>query len=620
MIHKLTQLPNIGEQHAARLIRHLGHGSEARAIEAVKVSPYSMTTVPRIGFKIADGVARYLGVHPDSPGRHEAGNRFILGEDGTLPTTEFDEQRRKLDLACHALRRQGVVEESGRVWLPEVLRAEEEFAAWVAELPLGHPDGLTARAAADTEGFDLDSILTTETAPLAHLDEHQGFAAGYAVYGAAHVMAITGGGGTGKTAVIGGIVGLCQQAGKLVAVAAFAGKAADRVRETLAKAKVSATYAGTIHRLLNYTGYEFRTGTLPHDVVILEEASMIPTMLLWEVVKRLKPGARLILVGDDGQLPPVGYGQPYKDLLALGVPSVHLSVNYRSQNVQGIINAANAVRQGRMLQTFTDDSFSVRVATDLSEPGNAALEGMRGVPQDEWQLITWKNDDAVAFNLAIQEALNPDGFPLFSFRVFGQDRAYAEVREGDKVMVKANDPDLGIFNGQLGTALTTLVVQKDITRLPDTLEDWAEAEADGLIHNRHEELCVRVKIGDELVDIPEKDAPALLTLGYAITVHKAQGSDWEHVLIYQPGAIAFDAQRWWYTSITRAKTKCTVLYEVKVKDPASALNLWWANTRRTMELGPSIFVGRVRKLLHERQQRPPDTRSAAEIGKEWLGL
>lgn len=600
---KLTQFPGIGDQHAQRLIRHLGHGSEASAIEAVRLAPYSITRVSRIGFKIADGVARFLGVHPDSPGRHEAGNRFILGEDGTLPILEFDEQRRKLDLTCYALRRQAVIEESGRVWLPEVLEAEQDFAAWVAGLPLNRE--LT---------FSVE-LFPEQLTLIDGLDEPQSVATYEAFAGLSKVVAITGGGGTGKTRVIGGIVGECQKEKKLVAVAAFAGKAADRVRETLAQARVSATYAGTIHRMLNYTGYEYRTGTLPYDVVILEEASMIPTMLMWEVIKRLKIGARLVLVGDPGQLPPVGYGQPFKDLLTLGIPHVHLEKNYRSQHVQGIINAANAIRTGQNLNSFGDDSLSVQVASDLSEAANQAIQAVQGQPLDEWQLITWKNDDAMTFNLAIQEAVNPFGFGLFSFRVFGQDVDRAEVRVGDKVMVKANDPDLEIFNGQIGVALGTKVVKVDHTRVPETLEDWAEAEEDGLIHDRREQLCVQVRLGSEIVNIPEKEAHELLTLGYAITVHKAQGSDWETVIIYQPGAIAFDAQRWWYTSVTRAKSRCTVLYETKVKgnDPQTALNLWWANTRRTMEIGPSIFVGRVKKLLAQRLMPVPE-----KTTEEWL--
>ena len=493
--------------------------------------------------------------------------------------------------------------EGGRVWLPEVLEAEKDFAIWAAGLPLNStPDLLMG---------DVPPMLNLPE----ELDEPQLQAVFRSIYNHSPVNGITGGGGTGKTKVIGGIVNVCQQAGRLVAVAAFAGKAADRVRETLAKAHVSATYAGTIHRMLNYTGFEYRTGTLPYDVVILEEASMIPTMLCWEVVKRLKPGARLVLVGDPGQLPPVGYGQPFADLLTLGIPRVHLERNYRSQHVQGIINGANAIRSGQSIPTFGDDSLTVQVASDLSEAANQAIESTRGTPLDEWQLITWKNDDAMTFNLAIQEALNPEGFPLFSFRVFGQHVDRVEVREGDKVMVKANDPDLDIFNGQIGVALGTKVVQLDITREPETLEDWALVEEDGLIHNRKQQLCVQVRLGSEIVNIPEKEAHELLTLGYAITVHKAQGSDWETVIIYQPGGIAFDAQRWWYTSVTRAKSRCIVLYETKVKgnDPQAALNLWWANTRRTQELGPSIFVGRVKKLLAERLMPAPEVTAG-----EWL--
>ena len=602
MVTNLRQLPGIGDQLAARITRHLGNGHEHLALQRIQSGPYSLTSVPRIGFKIADAVALFLGVHRDSPQRHAAGNEFILAEDGTLPLHEFDAARTKLDLTCFALRRQGVVEDAGRVWLPEVLAAEQAFATWAAELPLGEAPALPARRP--------DSA----THLLGGLDEVQTHAALCAVYGRnTHVMALDGGAGTGKTRVIGGVARLAREAGLMTAVAAFAGKAADRVRESLSAAHTSVTYAGTIHKLLSYDGQSFRTGTLPHDLVVLDEASMIPTILLWEVVRRLKPGARLLLVGDPGQLPPVGYGQPYADLIALGVPRLHLAVNYRSASVQGIIHAANAIREGRTLAQFPDDSLSVQVASDLSEAANTALLDVQGLQQDEWQLITWKNDDATAFNLAIQEALNPTGFPLFSFRVFGVDGHFnAEIREGDKVMVKANAYEYGVFNGQLGTALDTRVVEIVHIREAETLEDWAEADETGVIREVTSQLCVRVRIGGEIVNIPEKEAHELLTLGYAITVHKAQGSDWERVLIYQPGAVQFDAQRWWYTSVTRARSRCLVLYEIKVKgDAQSALNLWWANTRKTVELGPSIFVGRVKRALAQRLM-------PARTAEEWL--
>jgi exodeoxyribonuclease V alpha subunit len=584
MLTHLRQLPGIADTLARRITQHLGRGNEQRAIQAIEQSPYILMEVPRIGFKIADRVAReYFKVHPGSPLRHEHGNRHILGEDGSMAEREFDAARIKLDLIDPALRRYHVVEESGRVWLPEVLEAEQQFASWVAALPLGQP--LTALE-------DRHPDLRDD------LDDAQWQATTQAVYGP-RILSITGGAGTGKTKVIGGIARLARRAGRMTAVAAFAGKAADRIRESLVAARAVTGYAGTIHKLLSYNGSSFQAGLLEFDLIILDEASMIPTMLLWEVVKRLRPGATLVLVGDQGQLPPVGYGQPFADLITLGIPEIHLEVNYRSAHVQGIIRTANAIRSGQVLQDAGDNSLELWAATDLSEVVGRVIDEMKGQNHDRWQLITWKNDDAMAFNLAAQDELNPDGYPLFTVRVFGQDVSSLEVRSGDKVMVKSNAYEYGVFNGQLGTAIDTRTVETDTTRVPEDLTEWADAEPDGLIHERKTQLCVRVQIGSEIVNIPLDEAHELLTLGYAITVHKAQGSDWDTVIIYQPGAVQFDAQRWWYTSVTRARTRCIVCYEVKVKGGGDAMPLWWANTRKTQELGPSIFVGRVKRAIVE---------------------
>ncbi|AWN24029.1 hypothetical protein DKM44_12950 [Deinococcus irradiatisoli] len=604
ILPRLTALPGIGDTLAARIIRHLGRGHEHLALQAIETDPYQLTSVPRIGFKLADRVALHLGTRLDSPRRHQSGNEYILSDDGTLPIRDFDVQRQKLDLTTRELSRIGTVEESGRVWLPEVLQAERDFAGWVSRLPTLGQQPLVRSVQITPE---LDHLL-------GELDQPQRRAVLHAVYGHnTQVMGLTGGAGTGKTAVVGGICKVARAEGLLVAVAAVAGKAADRIRESLAEKKTVAEYAGTIHKLLGYTGSAFTAGFLPYQLIILDESSMVTTMLLWEVVKRLQPGARLILVGDPGQLPPVGYGQPFSDLLTLGLPHAHLEHNYRSPHVQGIIRTANAIREGRVLKTPGDSSLNVQVASDLSDSATQLIESLKGTPLDDWQLITWRNDDVMAFNLAVQESLNPDGFPLFNFRVFGQTVDWAEVRQGDKVMVKNNAYEYGVFNGQLGQALDTREVEIVQTREAETLEDWADADADGVIREVKRVLCVRVRIGSEIVNIPADEAHELLTLGYAITVHKAQGSDWETVIIYQPGAVAFDAGRWWYTSVTRAKTRCEVLYEVKVKGD-DGTPLWWANTRRRMEAGSSIFVGRVKQLLSGRLL----TAVIPEDGEGWL--
>lgn len=613
MITKLTQLPGIGETLARRIITHLGDGKEFTAIQEIEDDPYSLIKVPRIGFRIADRVAcGFFRERQDSPRRHEVGNRYILAEDGSLPEREFEVQRRKLDLTTPTHRALGVAFESGRAWLPEVLAAEQQFARWTAELPLGQVAAMGPL------------VLTParETAT-AGLDTTQRRAALLAVYGTnTRVMALTGGAGTGKTRVIGGVVRLCRQEGIRVAVAAFAGKAADRIRESLTGARTFAEYAGTIHKLLGYNGHGFTAGALPYQLVILDEASMIPTMLLWEVVRRLQPGARLLLVGDPGQLPPVGYGQPFADLLTLGLPHAELGHNYRSADVQGIIRTANAVRARRGKAEPEDDSFCLHVGSDLSEVANAELEALRGLDFDRWQLITWQNDHATAFNLAVQEALNPHGLPLFTYRVFGQEVERAEVREGDKVIVRANAYEYGIFNGQLGTVLDMLPVETVTERHAVDLEDWAEADDDGVIRERVTRVCIRVELsggskeGREVVNVPFDEAPELLALGYAITVHKAQGSDWDQVLIYQPGAVGFDASRWWYTSITRARTRCTVLFETNLKAGVDGEPLWWANTARVQELGPSIFVGRVKRAMSERLALVP--REVPSTPEGWL--
>ncbi|GGR00107.1 ATP-dependent DNA helicase [Deinococcus ruber] len=608
IITRLTSLPGIGDTLAARIIRHLGRGHESIALMNVQDNPYSLIGVPRIGFKLADRVALHLGIRPNSPLRHEHGNAYILNEDGTLPAHEFDVQRQKLDLTSPEHRRLSVVEESGRVWLPDVLEAEKQFAGWVSGLTLGQPPYLGQL----TVTPELDALLGV-------LDQPQRSAVLHAVFGRnTHLMGLTGGAGTGKTEVIGSMVRVAHASSLLTAVAAVAGKASDRIRESLVRNHAVAEYAGTIHKLLGYNGSAYSAGYLPYQLIILDEASMIPTMLLWEVVKRLQPGARLILVGDQGQLPPVGYGQPFSDLLTLGMPTLHLEHNYRSPHVQGIIRTANAIRQGTVLKTPGDDSLSLQVASDLSTQATELLEGLAETPLDDWQLITWRNDDAMAYNLAAQNILNPDGFPLFSFRLFGQEQDWAEIRSGDKVMVKTNAYEYGVFNGQLGTAIDTAEVEIVSVRQAETLEDWADADEDGKIRSVTRALCVRIKIGGEIVNVPVAEAAELLTLGYAITVHKAQGSDWETVIIYQPGGVSFDASRWWYTSVTRAKTRCHVLFEVKVKGGDGA-PLWWANTRRRLDVGSSIFVGRVKKAISERLNLPVPSHSEPSI-QERFGL
>lgn len=580
---KLTQLTGVGDVLADRIRLHLGRGNEETALTAIKLNPYLLMTVPRLGFKTADRIAlSQYKVPASSPHRHESGNRHAVVERGSLDLQRFNQARQKLELNGVEHRFTGVVFDEGRVWLPEVLEAERQLADWALTLPLNQaPRRLP---------FNLRPALE---AALDGLDDHQKNAAILAAQGAQPVLGITGGAGTGKTRVIGAIARLCQELGLLCAVLTPTGKAADRAREALAEVGALAD-AMTIHRALGYQGNGFQGGQIAQHVVILDESSMVSVDLLWEVVKRLQQGARLVLVGDPGQLPPVGHGQPFMDLLDLGLSHVHLERNYRSAHVQGIIRLAQAIRARRQPGDLGDASVQLRIAPadELGALATAAIEAQAGQPLDRWQVITWMNEDVHTFNLGVQESLNPHGMPCFTYRPYGWGQDI-EVRAGDKVVVRQNDPDYGIFNGQLGVVTDLTEKERVILRPAVTLDEFADADDDGMIREIRNGLTVELRIGTERVDLPLSDARELLHLGYAITVHKAQGSDWEHVLLLQPRDVGFDAARWWYTSVTRARTQLSIFYSAKSEFK------FWANTRRRAEMVESTLSRRIKKLRAE---------------------
>ena len=579
---KLTNLLGVGQVLADRIRRHLGDNDEARALSVIERNPYSLLDVPRVGFKTADKIAQaHYQIDPQHEGRHEAGNRYLLADKGSLERREFDTARQNAGLLGIQHRFTGVTFDEGRVWLPSVLAAEKAIAAWTLNLPLDLAlPGLTGR------------VTEAEERALARLDELQRKAALNAVRGPNKVLGITGGAGTGKTHVTSSIALLAENQGKAVAVLTPTGKAADRAREALLKAGAFAD-AMTIHRALGYP--RMTTAELPYDLVILDECSMVSVDLLWEVVKRLSRGARLILVGDPGQLPPVGHGQPFTDLLDLGLPRIHLETNHRQKDVQGIIHLAEGIRRRVQPKDIDDGSVELTLLNGdaMDTAATATIQAKRGQPLEQWQIITWMNEDAHALNEGTQEELNPDGMPVFTYRPYGwmQD---IEVRAGDKVVVKTNDPDYGVFNGQIGFIRDLQLKELRVRRVAKTLEEFTDADEEGYVTDKRMTEVAVLEIGGQQIDMPVVDAKDLLLLGYAITVHKAQGSDWEHVLLMQPREIGFDAARWWYTSVTRARSKLSVFYTCK-----SPLK-FWMNVRRSLMQEETTLVRRFRKLLNER--------------------
>ncbi|MBR5571639.1 MAG: ATP-dependent RecD-like DNA helicase [Oscillospiraceae bacterium] len=360
------------------------------------------------------------------------------------------------------------------------------------------------------------------------------------------VLVLTGGPGTGKTTAVRGIVTLFERMGLAVQLLAPTGRAAQRMGQLCSRE------AQTIHRSLGMSYNElsgevtFRKNekdTLVCDAVIVDEMSMVDLELMAALLRALKPGCRLILVGDSDQLPSVGAGNVLGDLLKSGViPAVTLTEIFRQAQNSAIIRNAHAVNCGRSpeLQNNQNDFFFLRrrapealVETVVGLCQTRLPENM-GIPAAEIQVLSPTRKGVcgtVNLNRALQAALNP---PSSSKRqkIWGD----LVLREGDRVMQTKNNYDVvwqsadgamgaGIFNGDVG------IIE--------------EIDPSG------ELVTVRF---DERTCLYTNDMLSQLELAYAMTVHKAQGSEYRAVvLVSAPVAPALMVRGVLYTAITRAR-------------------------------------------------------------------
>jgi len=344
------------------------------------------------------------------------------------------------------------------------------------------------------------------------------------------VMILTGGPGTGKTTTTLGIIRLLEQLGKRVLLAAPTGRAAKRLSETTGRE------AKTIHRLLEYSpkGNTFKRNQdnpLEAAVVIIDEISMVDLLLMNNLIKAVPKTASLILVGDVDQLPAVGAGNVLKDLIASGcVEVVRLTEVFRQARKSMIITNAHIVNQGRMpLLTgpkdrdffFIEEEEPEKVAELVQDLICERLPSYYGYhPIDDIQLICPMRRGTVGvlnFNRLLQDALNKDSQNL--------PKGARSFRIGDKVMQTRNNYDYDVFNGDIGriTKVDT-TAQKVTVMFPEKVVNYEYAALDEL------------------------------TLAYAITVHKSQGSEYKAVVMPLLTQHYMMLQRnLLYTGITRAK-------------------------------------------------------------------
>ncbi len=527
------------------------------ALERVKDDPYLLTQPGLdVVFQAADALAVELGVDAADPQRLEAGLLFelrhnagnghtFLPVDKLLPATTRLlnlESPETLLSALESLERHGeTVRETalGRdsVYLAELYEAETYVAARLEEM--ARPELPVP------EGFErvVEKIQREQGIEYAPLQREA-----MELAAKRQVMLLTGGPGTGKTTSLRGVLALFESMGLDTALAAPTGRAAKRLGETCGQE------AYTIHRLLE-TRYDDATGRLVFthgqddplkaDAVIVDETSMVDIPLMAALLAGLRGDCRLVLVGDPNQLPSVGPGALLADLLKSGViPAISLIEIFRQAAMSAIVRSAHEIHHGIVpqLRSFDGDFFFLKryhpqkAVDTIVELVKTRLPTKMGIPSHQVQVLspTRRYPTGTAnLNRELQAALNPPA-PGKPEKTFGS----VTFRLGDRVMQVKNNYDvmwldaqkgesgLGIFNGDIGHIV--------------------EVEPGGGA------LTVDFD-GKQVLYTPE--ALGELELAYAVTVHKAQGSEYPAVVLACLEAAPMLLTRSvLYTGVTRAKS------------------------------------------------------------------
>ena len=539
------------------------------ALDIIQENPYQLVEdIQGIGFRIADRLAEQLGIEANSPQRFRAaiihclfetsierGDTYVEARDllENAITTLEDSRQVELDPATvameltHLLAEDKVQNIQTKIFDNTLFHAEAGIKKHLGRII----DAPFTKTFSD-EKLEQEITDVEETSNISY-DSVQKDAIKQALNN--KVFVLTGGPGTGKTTVINGLIAVYASLHKInlkktdipIILAAPTGRAARRMNE------LTGLPSATIHRHLGLNGdndYQTMDDFLDCDLIIIDEFSMVDTWLANQLFSSISSNTQIIIVGDSDQLPSVGPGQVLADILKIdSIPQVALTKIFRQSEDSTIVTLASQMRQGILPDDFVqkkaDRSYfeaqAQHIPVMIQKIVGAAIK--TGINSNEIQILApmYRGQAGINnLNVLMQDLINPpDGGNEFIFNDI-------KFRKGDKVLHLVNDAELNVFNGDIGH-ITDLIPAKYTESKQD--EIYMEFDGTEIIYSRNEW--------------------SKITLAYAMSIHKSQGSEFQVVILpitRQSGRML--QRNLIYTAITRSKSKLILLGELSAFDYA----------------------------------------------------
>lgn len=583
-------------------------------LKIIEENPYQLANdIENIGFKRVDAIGQQLNFPVDFPGRLQSGILATIQEwcnstGDTYMVAEVMLQRaqqllgneinaEKIAEQVLELGKQGrVVGENGQIYLKWLYQAEEAIGYQLQHL-LKNPPKVNEKA--------VDRAIKRAEEHLAlEYDETQNNAIRMAL---SHgITIITGGPGTGKTTIVKGLINSFAELHDLdldpnanpdqdypIQLAAPTGRAAKRLSE------VTGVPAKTIHRLLGLNGnddlHDEQIQELRGELLVVDEMSMVDTGLFNTLISAINAEMQVVLVGDKDQLPSVGPGQVFSDLIrSQKIPTISLTKIYRQEQDSSIIQMAHSIQNGEMPDDFTqnrpDKSFikasAYQVADAIDQIAERAVA--RGLSKNDLQVLAPMYRGAAGIdeiNRHLQRVLNPPQTDHPKYL----EANHQQFRIGDKVLQLVNAPENNIFNGDIGE-ITGIVTEK--------------------AGKGHAQLIVDYD-GNEVTY--GKNDLNQLTLAYCVSIHKSQGSEFPVVILPMVRQYYRMLQRnLLYTGLTRASDSIILLGEVEAYQRAVQNESANRQTGLVKRLNPEIAI--TEKPIAEKSE-PKTTSEKSEAGE-----